>query len=663
MATELDLLKNRNALVPLGPFDSKVGAVVKIAGESYYITTNTDYIPALQIREDHAIQLREDFRYGDNDPTLWPQQYSQFFCHLAAIHKKMPEKMNVSIMWWDVSHANFICPDTGRSITRGMGKLRPERFSALTQAVSALLDEYHAYEKSLAPNKPLALFAALIKQLKLGLERLQTLPSTYTRMAVAITQLQRNFLELHTLLRYMSIYKPRMEAIDDTPHPYPDKCIGAFVSDPAVAQRFHAAGLPYWLIRPTWSFMTDNILEIVTPMEPDSVLNLARSQNFRAIQCGIKTDEKIHALRAAGAHDSWYNDPFNSSTSEVPSPPSLAGPSAALAGDIGQEVVARTGEGAGRGVGRRRPDYVGGADPRRGVGRGGRGAERHTPYPQPVKGSSGHDKFKMLEREEMPPAVGLWEEALEEVDRTAAVVRHRTTDGRYVFPKPALLVSQIRESKRQLELHHYSLIRDALLYRMGDPDDPTHSCPPRNVHGRSGETKAAARSNIIDVVLGPAMRACGLSQYHDFPAAENSVPHTTVNCAREIIWDVADSNFRFEFVGLDHRASGLSRLDQCCECFAGGMLMGMPISMAKKGLAAIASSERHPYILRMAKLMRDWSPRPPRMIMDANEDGEWGETERCALELAVATHYTQTFYEFFGRAAVIPMRIEHELVT
>lgn len=41
-----------------------------------------------------------------------------------------------------------------------------------------------------------------------------------------------------------------------------------------------------------------------------------------------------------------------------------------------------------------------------------------------------------------------------------------------MFPEPALLISSEDKSRRQLYLHHYAMIREALLYRLGDPDDP-----------------------------------------------------------------------------------------------------------------------------------------------------------------------------------------------
>ncbi|KAJ7275702.1 hypothetical protein C8J57DRAFT_1061728 [Mycena rebaudengoi] len=130
---------------------------------------------------------------------------------------------------------------------------------------------------------------------------------------------------------------------------------------------------------------------------------------------------------------------------------------------------------------------------------------------------------------------------------------------------------------------------------------------------------------------------------------------------KEILWDLAETSFRFELLALDSRASGLERPDECKKCFAGGMLMGMDIGLAKQGLASMSPAERHPYILHLARLMCDWSVRPRAPdITEARVRKEWSHEKIMALEYAVTAYYTQSFYNLFGRAAVIPMRITHE---
>jgi hypothetical protein len=133
-----------------------------------------------------------------------------------------------------------------------------------------------------------------------------------------------------------------------------------------------------------------------------------------------------------------------------------------------------------------------------------------------------------------------------------------------------------------------------------------------------------------------------------------------------MVWEVAEINFRFELLGLDARASGLDRPDECKQCFPGNALVGFDIGESKLGFAATNAHDRLPYILHLAGLMLDWKPRQsPGKIQSAFQrlHPEWKLSEIDALEKAVAAYYTQCFYDLFGRAAVVPMCLAHEFGT
>jgi hypothetical protein len=72
----------------LGPFDGIVAAVVDIEDKTFLITTNTNYVPTLPGMNHHDIFMCRDMHYGLDDPTVWPQQYSECYCHLAVIRSK-----------------------------------------------------------------------------------------------------------------------------------------------------------------------------------------------------------------------------------------------------------------------------------------------------------------------------------------------------------------------------------------------------------------------------------------------------------------------------------------------------------------------------------------------------------------------------------------------
>lgn len=298
-----------SAIVSLGPFDARVSAIIRFDGESYYVATNASYVPALPIRPNHSVFLREDMRFGEDDPTLWPQNYSSFFCHLGAIRRKPLDTFRkIAIMWWDPAPEDFIVPETGLTVTRGLGKLKHTRIAQLAAPIETFLEQYQTARPQL--TKVQDLLEPLVQQVRLGLEHIQILPSTFNQMVVGVTALQRMFLEAEALVRYMTEFKPRMVDLGTKSPPPAEHCVGVFTIDPAIAQQFSAAGLPYWLLRPTWTFTTENILEVVAPRLPADYLMLDPAPDATHFSTKPDTDSKYAVIHKLSSKVPWYKDPF-----------------------------------------------------------------------------------------------------------------------------------------------------------------------------------------------------------------------------------------------------------------------------------------------------------------------------------------------------------------
>jgi hypothetical protein len=221
------------------------------------------------------------------------------------------------MMWWDPEPKDFVSPESGLTLTRGLGKLSHSQCSRLAQPVNALLEEYTAYTQTINPPAQIVpLMRQLAQSLRLGLERLQTLPSTYSRVVIGVTNVQRCYLELTGMLRYMSLYKPRME--DPTAEPgLPDDCMGVFTSDPIVAQQFHVARLPFWFIRPLSTFLHENILSVVIPQEPIGKMELEVAPGHSPVSVGSNLEQRMRSLHLCTQSTPWYKDPFK----QLVSPP------------------------------------------------------------------------------------------------------------------------------------------------------------------------------------------------------------------------------------------------------------------------------------------------------------------------------------------------------
>jgi hypothetical protein len=135
------------------------------------------------------------------------------------------------------------------------------------------------------------------------------------------------------------------------------------------------------------------------------------------------------------------------------------------------------------------------------------------------------------------------------------------------------------------------------------------------------------------------------------------------NIAREIVWDLFEINFRFELFALDSRASTVSRtnedrVDLVDQCFATKTsLFTDRTPQGNCGLVDDDWRERHHYLLAMFRLMATWEGKQPpifRKLSEENEGTDLRKEQMKELEESIAQFYTQSFFDYFGRAALIP---------
>ncbi|KAJ6568130.1 hypothetical protein B0H10DRAFT_2355731, partial [Mycena sp. CBHHK59/15] len=145
------------------------------------------------------------------------------------------------------------------------------------------------------------------------------------------------------------------------------------------------------------------------------------------------------------------------------------------------------------------------------------------------------------------------------------------------------------------------------------------------------------RSQGLQERIRPALALCNVSTIEGFPVPVESLPDFSLEQSQEIVWGVAESGFRFEFCALDKQVSGKERVDTVKQCFAGHMLVGVPLELSKRGWAAMALEERHRYVVRTAALMLDWTTKSahPSIIRHVAERHPWNTPEMQALETAV----------------------------
>ncbi|KAJ7688099.1 hypothetical protein B0H14DRAFT_2653383 [Mycena olivaceomarginata] len=514
----VDLLRNRGTAEMLGPFNGRVGAHFDHHGAPFFTISHARYIPNYAPGLTDQLFLRRDMRYGPDDPTLWPQQYSAHYCHLGAIPRKPPPPQD---------RAPDIMSPASHLHAGSANCARTSAICSKNLSISSSMNAKHTLQASCPP-------------------------------------------EVTPLLPQMA-QVPRMEN-PDVEAGLPDNCIGVFTSDPAIAQQFHIARLPYWFIRPLSAFNNEIILSVVPLLDPTTMLVLDAALGYPSVPVGTDHDQRIRSLHLCTQNVPWYKNPFASPRSTV--------------GTVDNKEARKKAKAAKAACG-----------------------------PNPAAQEE-RDKYTIFDSPFMPAVIDGWADALAKVDRSqpARYVKDLTAKDLYACLEPALLVS-LTGPKSQVALHHYQLIHDALLYHLGDPDDAHWALPTQvwrdilqgkvSKQGKPG-ARTEARSASIEAVLGPALKACGIDKLSGFLADGDPIPLTTRNRSKELLWELAEINFRFELLALDARASGIQRPEECRECFLGGRLIRLDLVEGKQGFAAIASKDRLPYLQCLASLMVDW---------------------------------------------------------
>ncbi|PBK85146.1 hypothetical protein ARMGADRAFT_1036630 [Armillaria gallica] len=135
---------------------------------------------------------------------------------------------------------------------------------------------------------------------------------------------------------------------------------------------------------------------------------------------------------------------------------------------------------------------------------------------------------------------------------------------------------------------------------------------------------------------------------------------------QEILWELAEMGFCLEAYALHHHAASLDIDDEQCRkdvvhCFPYGTKhpVCMDIGSANFGLAHPSWLERALYLFSLCKMMSHWNGDQPDFLCTYNLNG-YIKNEYLDLEKQVVSHYTDTFFLYFGHALTVPHLLHHD---
>lgn len=265
-----------------------------------------------------------------------------------------------------------------------------------------------------------------------------------------------------------------------------------------------------------------------------------------------------------------------------------------------------------------------------------------------------------------PLSIPAWSGALAAVDNDPSRVDERyrsANDRKYVFPEPGIFLGA-NEVRRAKYLLTWQAIEPACVHRLLSSTAPPLSNQEwrdiliGSLEFKSSDSACAKAREHACRLLGSAIDDLCLN-ITDLAAPPP--PPVVDDEARAILWRLSELNFRFELLALHKRAGAGHDEVECDQAVRSALdltsLQAVDMDTSTQGFRSSHWRTRLPSLLRLATLMRVWSGDKPLPLVQDKSLGEYTELDTGVLEDAVARFYTDSFFIFFGRAAVIPTRL------
>ncbi|KAK0492544.1 hypothetical protein EDD18DRAFT_1079621 [Armillaria luteobubalina] len=657
--------------------DGRVGAI--FARLPFFVTSATsNFIPSPSTSNE--VHLCADGRFGYHDYTRVPQYYAEAYCHLPLIPRQ-PTALEVNhpyrdypYMWEDVSNDDI---EWTTGSVRGIGLLCQPWRDRLSRAFNHIDDRCGAM---LADNGKSSEYQDLLKILRSRmqgvLDRLGHVAADAFTIQVLAATAQRFWLEIVAALDYMDWCKPVMDGIKPlgSAHRSAHR-IGTFTWDVGVAQLFFKADIPVYFIRPFDSFTNQVILRAVD-LTKSNICSSSPENEFPVVFDGPPSDPKKYVAQHRCLRlFQGYRDPFNFRT--IHSVATLISSASATSSTIGPIRLDRT-------VSRRSNFSSRSGRPKPKTGK---------VFNDYIHAQSIHEsidtkqvKFNDIQGDYAPLALPAWSAALSSIDRYSERAKAAFPDpvaATYMFPEPRLITNantiRQKSSLRQLD-HSFDALkfratatasdatplrtqqwRDLLALALKRADGPSSS--------KSKDTPSIKAFQEAEEMLGSCMRNQGIEVQLVPPISSGDEPFDLYR-GRQLVWELSELNFRYELLALDSRvavgpslpsedvtaaAAALSdfnsdRQHAVLKVFPDGTLITS--SETSNGDFSGDWAQRRGYIIDLREVMRGWSV--PLPLACKGSMGAMETEGALRVEKAVAAHYAQTFYDFFGRPPIIP---------
>jgi hypothetical protein len=297
----------------------------------------------------------------------------------------------------------------------------------------------------------------------------------------------------------------------------------------------------------------------------------------------------------------------------------------------------------------------------------------------------------------MPPAIPVWAEALKNVDISPKRrhQQHANLCVGYQFPDPHLFLNT---GRRERYLCAWLTVRAGWIQSVLQATSSEHlpmtqqwrDFLHKKIPQQNPGVNLSARVPIKTSKQSTQRRKQRITQQgaeiFQMRLPEVTLPHQvfwqehmiqvgdecqiTPTLSAQILWDLFEHNFRLELLALEHivmarewedpeKAAKRDNLVRAVFPGDGGYFVG-PLPSVDCGLAATSWEDRLLFVENFRVLVSGWDGEVPEKLRDvvvsSKEDVEY-------VEKVAVSHYCQTFFDWFGRAAICPHRLPPPLLS
>ncbi|TFK60407.1 hypothetical protein BDN72DRAFT_779451, partial [Pluteus cervinus] len=669
--------------------DGQVGALVR-EGQSFVTSPNTRRICNPPFGGDRSVYLRSNVRYGQDDPLQWPQPLRRDTLYLSAVPivpRSAAQHHPLSIMYWNPDQREF--DEDRTSLISGIGRINPSYINGIHTLCTTLFERADEFaKKDSTPTSALSLLSEFIPLLHRYLYRAQHLPTTFMDASFGVRSVQRLYLMITALLDWHLVFLPKLHQNSTGAAVVVASVMGAFTTSVEVGDELYRMGVPVWFIRPTSEIPNARIQALKTLIEPSILpLHPHRYKNYTIFN-GPSTDPGFLRSLVNELHRHLnYPNPFgvdvaprdliappmlNNSSSSFPSPspflsPSpLPSPSPSALSFTSASAFSSASSSSSKSTIRQEashPKYT---------STQGSGRDKFTD-PQPPAGVP-----RIL-----PPLLPIWQTALMRANRRGAGnVSHKfdAINLSYIFPEPASLQAVEKADRLEAILHMWLRCRPVFIFRLtaANSDATPMSArswkdflsldylAPVETHSKSQTRIGKARDFLQSCIDQDGISIAPNTFTPSWRG--RSFNELTTDHLKEIIWEMNELNFRFEFMALDsHLSSDLGELlhnrllESCFPACSLGSLLVADIDKANAGIASFVLTQRGEALQSFRRVLNKWTldgvVKPP--LINSLNPLRHDKATLDLLELQIAMFYVECFCVIFHRAPVLPRRLEH----